>query len=253
MFLGSGDTHVDGGHGAQRLARFSGVKPGIWFAWKENLKAKLQSLKLRLFLEAEKPSSSDPKYRVLDTDNEEAENVKCAALVAAIDTWEKAQIELYYLLVTHTDGAAAQLVMQHREKGTAAWKALVARYEYGGEFRKQLLRSEVHGATLTPGEPPSELFLRMNDAQRQLRDMGEEMPDHMLLGKVLDLFGKSTDQFYQGLMQGLVREQCRGNLTWDNLQTEVIAVHHSTVGSKGAGGTSGSGKKGTAMMAKTSV
>lgn len=146
-----------------------GGKEKEWSVWKSKFKALAHHLKLLPLL---KPGASRPTARG-----------------DARDEWDEKSEELYYKLVWCTVGTALDLVKQFEDQedcGAKAWRGLIDKYERKDVARLSALQGELINARLGNGQDPDPFFLKLEEARRQLREMGNEVTDDTLLGTVMN-------------------------------------------------------------------
>ena len=100
-------------------------------------------------------------------------------------TDDRAVQQVYFRIVTSVQGDAVRVVRRVKEgDGVAAWQALVERYASNAGIRKDRLRSRLFARdnVLKPGERVDVFLDRVDDLRKQLSDIGEDYPDHIILG-----------------------------------------------------------------------
>ena len=193
-----GDAQRESTDGGPRFVKFTGEKAAQWFPFRENARAQLFFHKLLDYAEVPEPVAEDAKYAAPQGAEPDEIAQKHLEFETARAAWRAAQRSIYFRLVTFTEGEAKSLVLQHKDQGYDAWSALRERYEKSGEMEKARLRRKYQQPDWSPTASPCKLFLEMETGQRALLDLGEETPDHVLLGKAMTLL--MTIPAYKGIM-----------------------------------------------------
>lgn len=101
---------------------------------------------------------------------------------------DKTNAKIYWWLLMTTKGGAKDIVMQYDDTsdGRAAWQALCGKYELDGSVQSAVLQGKLINDKLGDGEDPDAYFIRIEKARRQLKSLGMEITDAMLLGYALN-------------------------------------------------------------------
>ena len=128
-----------------------------------------------------KASRRDLAHRIGTTRPQGEDAAEAAA------AWDKDSTKLYYMLIEYTAGAASGIVKQHKAttNGVAAWQALKDKYELKGFTREAELHNKWHHETMSATEDPDRFFLRFEKPVTQLRELGVEISDRLLVGQVM--------------------------------------------------------------------
>jgi hypothetical protein len=140
------------------------------------------------------------------------------------DKWRTQNYLIYAHLATNTEGAAYDVVREFEEvmDGSAAYRALVVKYECSGMAQKTDLHSKLVNDTIKGGEDPDRYFRRIEEVQRQLRDVGVPIKNQSMLGFAL----AKLPPVYSTL--GLILE-ADPKLTYDNFKSRIRSYYERKV------------------------
>ena len=140
------------------------------------------------------------------------------------DKWRTQNYLIYAHLATNTEGAAYDVVREFEEvmDGSAAYRALVVKYECSGMAQKTDLHSKLVNDTIKGGEDPDRYFRRIEEVQRQLRDVGVPIKNQSMLGFAL----AKLPPVYSTL--GLILE-ADPKLTYDNFKARIRSYYERKV------------------------
>lgn len=87
--------------------------------------------------------------------------------------WDVASEKVFTELSTYVDGLAAEIVAKHSmsRNGVAAYRELVAKYELTGIDQINQLQENFHNATISDGEDPDSLFVKLESIVVQLEKL----------------------------------------------------------------------------------
>jgi hypothetical protein len=199
----TGDSSKEGGS-MLRVTRFHG-DPEKWTEFKETFEAVAGVLG---FLEVLLPDAVRPE-----------ENVAGAA-------WDKRNREAYARLILCTKGTAQGIVKKHRgtRSGLAAYRDLVTKYEETGELRISMLHDKLINGKMEKYEDPEGYFLRLEEIQLRLSELGVEVSDATLKGLVMSKMPSGYD-----VLRVVIGT--KGDVSYDQLKEHMRAFYarHVTV------------------------
>lgn len=177
-----------------RIKPFTG-KPEDWLEFKRKLIAVLHIEKLRKTLATVRPAADAEGRAAWDINNE----------------------NIFYQLVLHTEGNAADLVWQFETgtDGKAAWEALLNRYEHSGSLGMAALHAALNDCKMGADEEPDVFFVRYDSIINRLRTLGDSISDKTALSMLL----AKVPRIYQSVMPTL-----RG-LKEDDFKLETVKEH----------------------------
>ena len=193
-----------------------------------------------------RPTDQDGAYRHETDDTAAVKAQKTTALRRAMTKWDASQEELYYALLSCTEGSAQITVRLNYGQGYKAWKALMDKYESRGNARRDHLRSQLYGAVLDSTKDPTVYFDHIDLLRMQLADLDEPIEDYVLAGQTMHQLEKSDA--YSDLIPTLNGLQLDDKLPYHMLVKHVKAFYDRM--SKRGNSDLGKKKKGTALHVK---
>lgn len=159
------DALDNGGLNGSKLLKIFNGRQEDWAMWREKFEAMLDMVEVLdvLLPGTAKPTGGDDLVK-----------------------WNKSSRSVYSRLVLYTSGTPLGIVKQHHKDrdGVKAWTALVDKYEQKGEVKISALHEQLITAVMYNGEDPEEFFLRLEELQRQLKELNVTVEDSMLKGIV---------------------------------------------------------------------
>jgi hypothetical protein len=142
-------------------------------------------------------------------------------------TWDDSNIGVYSRLILYTKGTPLGIVKKHRatRDGSAAWKALVAKYEARGEVTMSALHEELISNPMSGSDDPEGYFLRIEELRERLGSLSVTIEDQTLKGIATARMPKE----YANLRTVLDTIK---DLTYDGLKEHVKAYHDRNIAGK---------------------
>lgn len=147
-----------------KIPAFSG-KPEDWESWRSKFEAVLYQKDMLGDLTSSKPV------------------VGGSVTQEHLATWKEKDKGLFYQLILNTSGAALQLVQQFKYpeyNGQNAWKALVEKYEGGGDIGAVDLMTQLFTLKMDESEDPDRFFNRVESLQVRLKALGLELNEKLI-------------------------------------------------------------------------